>query len=75
MIFYSFILNHLTIINLLSTINNYKYYLIHIIFITLKYLISFQINFILYNIIKNHILTQYHLFKLFNLHFIIILIL
>ena len=75
MIFYLFILNYLLIINLIITINNLLYHLIHIIFITLKYLISFQTNFILYISIKNHILIQYHLFKSFNLHFIIIPIL
>ena len=75
MIFYLFILNYLLIINLLSIINNLLYHLIHIIFIPLKYLISFQIYFILYILIKNHILIQYHLFKSFILHFIIIPIL
>ena len=75
MIFYSFILNYLLIINLFKVINNLLYHFIHIIFIPLKYLISFQINFILYILIKNHILTQYYLFKSFILHFIIIPIL
>ena len=75
MIFYLFIINHLIILNLFIIINNFLYHLIHIIFIPLKYLISFQINFILYISIKNHILTQYYLFKSFILHFIIILIL
>ena len=75
MIFYLFIINYLLIINLIITINNLLYHLIHIIFITLKYLISFQTNFILYILIKNHILIQYYLFKSFNLHFIIIPIL
>ena len=75
MIFYSFILNYLLIINLIKAINNLLYHLIHITFITLKYLISFQIYFILYISIENHILIQYHLFKSFILHFIIILIL
>ena len=75
MIFYLFTINHLFIINLILIINNLLYHLIHIIFITLKYLISFQINFILYISIKNNVLIQYHLFKSFILHFIIILIL
>ena len=75
MIFYLFITNHLLIVNLFLIINNLLYHLIHIIFITLKYLISFQINFILYILIKNHILIQCYLFKSFILHFIIILIL
>ena len=75
MIFYLFILNYLFIINLILIINNLLYHLIHIIFITLKYLISFQIYFILYILIINHILIQYYLFKSFILHFIIILIL
>ena len=75
MIFYLFIINHLIILNLFIITNNFLYHLIHIIFIILKYLISFQINFILYISILNHILTQYYLFKSFNLHFIIILIL
>ena len=75
MIFYLFIINHLLIINLLSIINNLLYHLIHIIFIPLKYLISFQIYFILYIFILNHILIQYHSFKSFILHLIIILIL
>ena len=75
MIFYSFILNYLLIINPISIMNNLLYHLIHITFITLKYLISFQICFILYISIENHILIQYHLFKSFILHFIIILIL
>ena len=75
MIFYSFIINYLLIINLILITNNFIYHLIHIIFIALKYLISFQTNFILYISIKNHILTQYYLFKSFILHFIIILIL
>ena len=75
MIFYLFIINHLLIVNLILIMNNFIYHLIHIIFIALKYLISFQTNFILYTLIKNHILIQYHLFKSFNLHFIIILIL
>ena len=75
MIFYSFIPKYLLIINLILIINKFIYYLIHIIFIALKYLISFQICFILYISIENHILIQYHLFKSFILHFIIILIL
>ena len=75
MIFYSFIINYLLIINLIIIINNLLYHLIHIIFIASKYLISFQIYFILYISIENHILIQYHLFKSFILHFIIILIL
>ena len=75
MIFYLFILNHLLIINLVLTMNNFIYHLIHLIFITLKYLISFQIYFILYISIINHILIQYYLFKSFILHLIIILIL
>ena len=75
MIFYSFILNYLLIINPILIINNLLYYLIQLIFITLKYLISFQIYFILYISIENHVLIQYHSFKSFNLHFIIILIL
>ena len=75
MIFYLFIINYLLIINLLSIINNLLYHLIHIIFIPLKYLISFQIYFILYIFILNHILIQYYLFKSFILHFIIIPIL
>ena len=74
MIFYLFILNYLLIINPISIMNNLLYHLIHIIFIASKYLISFQINFILYISIENHILIQYHLFKSFNLHFIINLI-
>ena len=74
MIFYLFITNHLLIINLILTINNLLYHLIHIIFIPLKYLISFQTNFILYILIKNHILTQYYSFNIFILHFIINLI-
>ena len=75
MIFYLFIHNYLIILNLFIITNNFLYYLIHIIFIILKYLISFQIQFILYISLSNHILTQYYLFKSFNLHFIIILIL
>ena len=75
MIFYLFIINHLIILNLFIIENNFLYYLIHIIFIPLKYLISFQIYFILYIFILNHILTQYHSFKSFILHLIIILIL
>ena len=75
MIFYLFIFNHLIILNLILIINNFIYHLIHIIFITLKYLIFFQTKFILYIIIENHILIQYHLFKSFIIHFIIILIL
>ena len=75
MIFYSFILKYLLIINLFLIINNLLYHLIHIIFITLKYLISFQIYFILYISIENNVLIQYHLFKSFILHFITILIL
>jgi len=75
MIFYSFIINYLIILNLFIIINNLQYHLIHIIFIPLKYLISFQIYFILYIFILNHILTQYYLFKSFIIHFIIIPIL
>ena len=75
MIFYLFILNYLLIINLILIINNLLYHLIQLTFITLKYLISFQICFILYISIENHILTQYHLFKSFILHFITIPIL
>ena len=75
MIFYLFILNYLLIINLILVMNNFIYHLIQLIFITLKYLISFQTNFILYTLIKNNILIQYHLFKSSILHFIIILIL
>ena len=75
MIFYLFILNYLLIINPISIMNNLLYHLIHIIFIASKYLISFQIYFILYISIENHILIQYYLFKSFILHFIIILIL
>ena len=75
MIFYLFIFNHLIILNLIIIINNLLYHLIHIIFITLKYLISFQIQIYLCILIKNYILIQYHLFKSFIIHFIIILIL
>ena len=75
MIFYLFITNQLLIINLLLTINNFIYYLIHIIFITLKYLISFQIQIYLCILISNYILTQYYLFKSFIIHSIINLIL
>ena len=75
MIFYLFILNYLLIINLIKAINNLLYHFIQLIFIALKYLISFQTNFILYIFIINHILIQYYLFKSFILHFIIILIL
>ena len=75
MIFYSFTFNYLLIINLIKVINNLLYHLIHITFIASKYLISFQINFILYISTENHILIQYHLFKSFILHSIIILIL
>ena len=75
MIFYLFIFNHLIILNLFIIVNNFLYHLIHIIFITLKYLISFQTKFILYIFILNHILTQYYSFKSFILHFIIIPIL
>ena len=75
MIFYSFIFNHLIILNLIIIINNLLYHFIHIIFISLKYLISFQTKFILYIFIENHILIQYCLFKSFIIHFIIILIL
>ena len=62
MIFYLFITNHLLITNLLLVINNLLYHLIQLIFITLKYLISSQIYFILYISIRNHILIQYYLF-------------
>ena len=75
MIFYLFILNYLLIINLILIMNNFIYHLIHIIFITLKYLISFQIQIYLCILISNYILIQYHLFKSFILHFIINLIL
>ena len=75
MIFYLFILNYLLIINLIKAINNLLYNLIQLIFITLKYLISFQTNFILYISIKNHILIQYHSLYLFILHLITNLIL
>ena len=74
MIFYLFIFNYLIILNLFIIINNFKYYLIHIIFYVLLYPKFFQNKNYLYILIKNNILIQYHLFNLFILHFIIILI-
>ena len=60
MIFYLFITNHLLIIYLILIINIFIYHLIHIIFNTLKYLISFQTKFILCIFIEDHILIQYY---------------
>ena len=72
---YLFIIYHLLIVNLFIFIYNSYHHFINLIFIILKYLIFFQIKFIIYTIIKIHILIQYYLFNQFNIHFIIILIL